>query len=214
MTEVITVTHGLPPAHARPAVHPATPARITLAQYHQMIASGIIGEDDRLELIDGYLLEKRSINPPHAVALRRTRRLFDGRIDMSALDIHQESPLSIETHSELEPDLMIVVRREDDYLSGHPTPADVTLLIEVADDSLTRDRMIKKPIYAEAGIPEYWIINLRERQLERYTAPFAARPEIGEPASYAEATVFAAGDTLADVSLGRIDIAALLPRGG
>ena len=212
MTEVITATSSLPPARSHTAVHPAPPARITLAQYHQMIASGIIGEEDRLELIDGYLIDKMSINNPHAVALRRTRRLFDQRIDTSALDIHQESPLSIETRSELEPDLMLVVHREDDYLSGHPGPADVLLLVEVADDSLTRDRTIKKPIYAAGGITEYWIVNLRERQLERYTSPAAARPEIGELATYSVAEVFGEGESFEDASFGRIEVAAILPQ--
>ena len=208
------VPYGDPP---QPASAPADPRavpgsyRFSLAQYHAMIARGILSEDDGVELIGGRLIYKMSVNPPHAAGVRAVRRVLASLIDPDSLDLHQESPVSL-ADSELEPDLTVVARREDDYASAHPTPADVSLVVEVADVSLERDRLVKRPLYAAAGIAEYWIVNLRDRRLERYTAPEPARADVDQAARYATAETFAEDAALEHPDLGTVAVGALLPR--
>lgn len=117
----------------------------------------------------------------------------------------------IDGGSEFEPDIMIAVAREDDYLSGHPTGADVVLVIEVSDESLKKDRELKLPRYAAAGIPEYWIVNLRQHQIERYTPPEPAQSEIDLPARYGEIKVFSVGGIMSHPMLGEVSVATFLP---
>lgn len=152
-------------------VMPAVPTlpiwRLSVAQYHQMIEAGILDEDDPIELLEGWLVPKVPKNPLHCVS---TGLLRDALARLpSGFFVVSHGSLTTED-SEPEPDVMIVRGKPHDYLTKHPSGGDVALLIEVADSSLARDRVQKKQLYARAGVPVYWIINLSENQVEVYSA--------------------------------------------
>ena len=184
---------------------------LALEQYHAMIDAGIIGEDEHVELLNGLLTRSMSVNPPHAAALRRTARWLRAALAGQALEVFEEDPITLPPDSEPEPDIAVVDARADDYAGQHPGPDDIHLLVEVADDSLRRDRLVKLPLYAGAGIREYWIVNLRERQLEVYTDPLPARPAVERAPSYADIVVYASGDRLRHPLYGEVEVEALLP---
>jgi hypothetical protein len=146
--------------------------RFSVAEYHKLIEIGILTEDDNLELLDGYLVHKMSRNPPHDAAIQKIqKRLF--RVLPPDWDLRIQSAITL-SHSEPEPDLAMVRGDETRYLARHPGPADIGLVIEVADSTLDGDRIDKGRIYAEAGIACYWIVNLVDRQIEVYTLPSGA----------------------------------------
>ncbi|HTU17963.1 MAG TPA: Uma2 family endonuclease [Gemmataceae bacterium] len=143
--------------------------RFSVAKYHKLIEIGILTEDDNLELLDGYLVHKMSRNPPHDAAIQKIqKRLF--RVLQPGWDLRIQSAVTL-SHSEPEPDLAVVRGDETRYLTNHPVPSDIGLVIEVADSTLDSDRIDKGSIYAESGIAYYWIVNLVDRQIEVYTLP-------------------------------------------
>lgn len=143
--------------------------RFTVDEYHKLIEVGILTEDDNLELLDGYLVHKMSRNPPHDATIQKAmKRLF--RALPPDWDLRIQSAVTL-TESEPEPDLAVVRGDENRYLAHHPGPADIGLVIEVAEATLAGDRADKGRIYAQAGIPCYWIINLVDGQVEVYTGP-------------------------------------------
>lgn len=143
--------------------------RFSVAQYHKMIEMGILTEDDNLELLDGYLVQKMSRNPPHDAAIQKIqKRLF--RVLPPDWDLRIQSAITL-SRSEPEPDLAVVRGDERRYLTNHPGPADIGLVIEVAESTLDGDRIDKGRDYGEAGIAYYWIVNLVDSQIEVYTQP-------------------------------------------
>ena len=187
------------------------PARFTIEQYHAMVEANILTEDTRVELLAGQIVSQMPINPPHAATLRRLNKLLTRRLSDAGHECFKENPLSLSSDSEPQPDLFVVTERDDDYETAHPTPADVHLVVEIADSSLKHDREGKMPLYAAAGIREYWIVNLVDRQLERYTEPTPEVPAIGRLATYARSEVFADGEQLTHPVYGTIVVADLLP---
>ena len=143
--------------------------RITVEQYHEMIRTGILTEDDPVELLEGWLVPKMPKNPRHGVVTRLTQKALD-RILPPGWDVKVQDPITTDT-SEPEPDVAVARGDTRDYVDRHPGPKEVALAIEVAESSLNRDRGSKKRIYARARIPVFWIINLIDRQVEVYTAP-------------------------------------------
>jgi Uma2 family endonuclease len=143
--------------------------RITVDEYEQMIESGILTEKDRVVLIRGEVVPKMAMGPNHAASVRRLTRFVDRRIGQFA-QVSPQCPIRL-PDSEPEPDLAVLRLRDDFYASGHPRPADILLLIEVADSWLEEDREVMRPLYAEAGIRDYWIVNLRDQCLEVYRQP-------------------------------------------
>jgi Uma2 family endonuclease len=143
--------------------------RLSVEQYHQMIRSGILSEDDPVELLQGWLITKMSKNPPHSSATRFLSRELE-RLIPQGWYVDSQEPITT-ADSEPEPDIAILRGSEENYTQRHPRPEDVGLVAEVADSTLTNDRGIKLEVYAQAGILEYWIVNLGERQLEVYTNP-------------------------------------------
>jgi len=143
--------------------------RMTVAQYHSIEQAGILDEDDRLELLEGLLITKMPKNPPHRLS---TGLLQDALLAILPKDYHLnlQEPITL-ADSEPEPDLAVICGQRRDYRDRHPDAKAVALVIEVSDATLERDRTIKQRIYARAGIPIYWILNLRDRQLEVYTEP-------------------------------------------
>ena len=173
---------------------------ITVDQLHQMIHSGILYDGDPIELIDGLLVRKdRSAcgenlathHPRHALLINRLQRWLTVASDSAGWHVQIQLPVTLSKISAPEPDLAVVRGTEEDYAERHPGPADLLLVIEVADSSLATDRSTKQRLYATAGIPQYWLINLPESQVESYEQPDAASGK------YAQQTTWQPGQTVA-----------------
>ena len=142
----------------------------TVDEYHQMAETGILTEDDRVELINGEIITMSPINSPHASVVDRINTLFNRQLSTKTI-VRVQSPLQISELSEPEPDIMLLRPVDDFYASAHPQASDVFLLIEVAASSVQIDRQVKLPVYALAKVPEVWIVNLPEQQVEVYRSP-------------------------------------------
>ena len=149
--------------------HVAEPYRFSREDYEAMIAAGILDENDRVELISGEILKKESIGPSHAATVKRLNRIFNLAADRCVVSVR--NPVALDDFSEPEPDLALLAPRADLYGASHPTPAEVYLIVEVADSSLRFDRERKIPLYAAAGIPEVWLVDLIEKSLTRFRKP-------------------------------------------
>jgi len=146
--------------------------RFTVDDYHRMIETGILDERDRVELLEGKVVLKMPRDPPHDGTLDLLRDALTRLIPSGWMSrIQQAVTLS---HSEPEPDFAVVRGNKRSYLHRHPGPADIGLVVEVSDSSLDSDRDDKCRIYADAGIPIYWIVNLVDLQVEVYTNPVTA----------------------------------------
>ena len=144
--------------------------RWTLDEYHRMVEGGYLGEDDDVELLEGWIVPKMPRNPPHDDAIEEINYALL-EILPKEWRIRIQSALSIAiASSEPEPDLF-VYRSKHARRGKHPTPEITPLVIEVSDSTLNRDRTVKQRIYARARIPVYWIVNLPDRQVEVYTDP-------------------------------------------
>jgi Uma2 family endonuclease len=146
------------------------PHRFTVAEYHRMAEAGILGEDSRVELIRGQVVDMAPIGAPHLGMVNRLTRLLPGVLAGRGI-ISVQNPVRLDDGSEPEPDVAVLRPRPDDYQTATPCPSDVLLLVEVADTSLDDDRAIKAPLYAENGILEYWIMNLLNRTVEVHRQP-------------------------------------------
>jgi Uma2 family endonuclease len=164
---VVAEDIGLTVADA--TVLPVRVGRISVDKYHEMIHQGILTANDRMELLDGILVSKMRTTPPHALATELFREALD-RILPEGWHVENQMPVTLTT-SEPEPDGMVVRGKPRDYRDRHPSAEDVALVVEVADATLLTDRALKKAIYAQAGIAEYWIVNLVDRQVEVYQGP-------------------------------------------
>jgi hypothetical protein len=151
---------GMPLAHRR----------FTVDEYYRMAEAGILGEDDRVELLDGEIVEMTPIGERHAAAVTRLDDLFHEFVGDRAT-IRVQNPVRLHRYAEPEPDVALVAPREDRYAGGHPGPADILLIVEVADTSLPYDRERKLPAYAAAGIPEVWLVDLTAERIEVYREP-------------------------------------------
>jgi len=147
-----------------------TTKRFTLAEYHRLAELGFFGEDDRVELIKGEIFQMAAKGKSHSTFNRRLIRELSKLLGSSAT-LQSQDPIVIFNHSEPEPDIAILRNRPDDYLSAHPTASDILLVIEIADSSLKYDQEVKLPLYAEAGIFDYWLFNLVDNYLECYSDP-------------------------------------------
>lgn len=143
--------------------------RFTVDEYHRLTEAGILTEDDRLELIEGYLVLKMPRNPPHDGTVHRVFKRL-ARVLLVGWDVRVQSAVTL-TDSEPEPDVAIVREDPDGYTTRHPGAADCGLVVEVSDSTLPGDRTDKGRMYARAGIGCYWIVNLPDRQVEVYTSP-------------------------------------------
>lgn len=141
-----------------------TRRRFSVDEYERMGEAGILGEDDRVELLDGEIVEMTPIGARHAATVKRLNALFTERLG-HRVQIGVQDPVWLDEHSEPQPDLALLRPRADFYAAGHPTPEDILLLVEVADSSLRVDRQIKIPLYARAGISEVWLIDLEARRV-------------------------------------------------
>lgn len=142
---------------------------ISVALYHGLIDAGILGENDPYELHFGKLVAKMPKNYAHTLATRFFREALKKLAGANHL-VDSQEPL-VFAESEPEPDVFVLRGPESAYLAGKPLATDVLLIVEVAESSLDYDRAVKQAIYSDAGVPEYWIVNLIDRQLEVYTLP-------------------------------------------
>ena len=177
----------------------------TLERYHAAIAAGVLTENDKVELLFGKLVPMSPIGVQHGKVVKRINRLLNRRLPEAAYTIGVQDPITLVDDSEPEPDLHVAKGPVESY-DHHPYPTDLLLVIEVADSTLKNDRTVKKLNYAVAGIEEYWIVNVYERQLERYTGP---EPERG---SYLNKEVFKESDRFTSLHLGEFAVADLLVR--
>jgi Uma2 family endonuclease len=143
--------------------------RFTVDQYHRMIETGILGENDRVELLDGWIIEKSPIGPPHMTCVRLIVAILQEQLP-AGWHARMQGPITLAT-SEPEPDITVVRGAIRDYRDRHSGAGDVGLLIEVADASLQFDRVQKRVQYAIAGIAQYWIVNLVDRCVELHRGP-------------------------------------------
>jgi Uma2 family endonuclease len=142
--------------------------RLDTDRYHRMIDAGILRDGDKVELLNGLLVRKMSFGSAHVLATNKLVKWFI-RIMPDSVEVRGQSPIDVGT-SEPEPDVALAVAPEIRG-SEHPTAGQVFLVVEIAESSLKTDRGEKLAIYARAGLPEYWIVNIAEKQVEVYTEP-------------------------------------------
>lgn len=142
----------------------------TVDEFQHMASVGILSPDNRLELIDGVVVEMTPTHPPQASTVRRLVEMIFGRLAHHAT-IGVRSPIVLNERSQLVPDLSVAHRRNDFYREAHPRPEDLHFLIEVADSSTERDRREKSPLYASSGVPEMWLVVLPDKRVEVHRHP-------------------------------------------
>jgi Uma2 family endonuclease len=170
--------------------------RFTVEDFHRMVPAGILKEDDRVELIDGELIAMTPIGPGHCACVTNLTELLVPRTTGRAR-VSVQNAVRLSLHSEMYPDVALL--RLGSYATRHPDPGDVLLIIEVADTTLDHDRSVKLPRYAEAGIPEVWIVNLPDAAIEVSRDP--------APTGYRSTTLVRRGDRLQPAALPTIDLA-------
>ncbi|WP_246828927.1 Uma2 family endonuclease [Synechococcus sp. PCC 7502] len=171
--------------------------KFTVEQYHQMAANGILSQSDRLELINGEIIEISPIGMLHASCVRRIINLLAAKLgDLAIIDA--QNPVKLNNSSEPQPDIALLRKHDHFYATAHPQPQDIFLLIEVADTTISTDRTIKVPLYASSGVIELWLVDLNYQIIEVYAEP------IGDHYRYIKQ--FKAGQTIYLKSFPRIDI--------
>lgn len=139
-------------------------------EYYKMAEAGIFHEEDRVELIEGDIIEMAPIGPSHSGSVNRLNRLFSRSLGDRAV-VHVQNPLRPSEYSEPQPDLVLLRYRPDLYGTSHPTPEDTLLVVEAADTSLRYDRDVKVPLYARSGVPEVWLVDLNSGSITIYREP-------------------------------------------
>ena len=185
----------LPPVSSRRYETPldagtAQVRRFTVGEYHEMIRSGLLSEDEPFELLEGWIVRKMPNDPVHAATVSIIAQLLRQRLGPGYC-VREQAPTTTDD-SEPEPDIVVARGSLADYLDHHPGPGETALVIEVSNTSLARDREWKRRIYARAGVPEYWIVNLDARAIERYALPQST----GADSAYAEHRTYAATETI------------------
>lgn len=183
--------------------------RLNVEEYHQIISAGILTKNDPIELLEGWLVEKEPQKPLHRAATKFTRNAL-GAIVPQGWYVDSGEPITL-SDSEPEPDVTIVRGETRDYLDRHPGATDLGLVVEIAYDTLERDRSLKKRLYARAGISVYWIVNLPQQQLEVYTQPNNST----ETPTYDGSKIYRLGDevtvTISSQAIGSITVDDLFP---
>jgi Uma2 family endonuclease len=175
--------------------HEVTRRLFTVHDYHRMGEAGILHEDDRVELIEGEIVETAAIGTRHFTCVNQLTRLLVRGVGDAAI-VSVQNPVRLNEYSEPQPDLTVL--RVRDYRESLPMPEDVLLLIEISDTTLSYDRGVKLPLYARAGIREVWIVDLQGEIIERHTDPSgsgyrrverARRGEALAPLTFSELTL-------------------------
>lgn len=198
-----------PGSHGIPGVPPFPIYPTSVAKYHEMIEKGILTENDPVELLEGWIVPKMARTPAHDVAIGLSESAIRPKLP-PGWRLRVQCAVTTRD-SEPEPDLAVVAGDVRAFLTRQPGPAEVGLLIEAAESSITTDRVDKGRIYARANIPAYWIINLVDRQVEVYRDPI---PQ-GMPPAYHQREVFVRGQSipliLMNQTIAQIPVDELLP---
>ena len=178
-------------------------------RYDRLVEAGVFGPEDRVELLDGLLVVREPQGQRHATAVGLVRAALE-RAFGRAFHLREAKPIALDDRSEPEPDIAVVHGRLRDYASAHPSRP--VLVVEVADTSLALDRLRKGGLYARAGIPDYWVVNLVDEALEVYRRPAPVPGRVGEW-SYASARRLRRRARVTPLGApgARIRVAALLP---
>jgi len=154
----------------RPTVSSPSPHRLTVDEYERIIEAGALEDPSRVELIDGYMVDKMAKGAGHGFTTKKLLRALDSRLP-SGWTWRSEQPVRIPDFDEPEPDVAVVRGTDEDYEYKIPTADDVGLLVEVSESTLSQDRGKKLSAYAKGKIPVYWIVNLVNRQVEVFSRP-------------------------------------------
>lgn len=191
------------PGVAFPAIY-----RFTVEQYQQMEKEGKFGSE-RVELIDGIVVRRARMKPPHIVALGRVRRQLEARLPQGWF-FRQQFDVTLSTSQPIPDGAVVVGASDDDYAERHPVPDEVPLIVEVSDSTLNTDQTTKQQMYAHDRIRVYWIVNIPQRRLEVYSRPIG-----GKNPKYRDVRVLAETDTvtvtIGTTAVGPIAVADLLP---
>ncbi len=179
-----------------PRTLPYQPVRMSVQRYHELTLAGAFTEHDSVELLDGVVTEKMSKNPPHRIATRRCDLALT-QIVPAGSHVQNQEPITLQ-NSEPEPDVAVIRGQLSDYATRHPQIGDIVLVVEVADTTLVTDRF-KAQLYAHAGIPVYWIVNLPERVIEVMQLPQSS----AGLAAYSQLTQYSAADQIPVVIAGQ-----------
>jgi Uma2 family endonuclease len=155
--------------HAEAATMP-TRRRFTIHEYHLMAEAGIFHEDDRVELLDGEIVEMSPIGSRHSGTVNRLNALFTSRLGRRAV-VAVQNPIILDDYSEPQPDLTILAARSDFYSSAHPRPSDTLLTIEVSDSRVSYDRSVKLALYARKHVRELWLVDIPGEAVDVYRRP-------------------------------------------
>jgi Uma2 family endonuclease len=169
----------------------------TVDDYHRMVETGLLTGSDRVELLEGQIVEMNPQLPPHAATTQRAFRYLDRLLETVAY-VRMQLPVTLKPKSEPEPDIAVVRIDANEYGDRHPTPEDIFLIIEVADSTLLGDRRQKASIYAKAAIPDYWILDVNARQVYVFREPTQE--------GYQQETIFPTNMMLAPISFPDITI--------
>lgn len=170
----------------------------TVEEYHQMAQTGILCEDDWVELLEGEIVEMTPIGPRHAARVNRLSQLFFGQVEGRAI-VSVQNPIRLSEYSEPQPDLALLRPHPDFYAQAHPAPEDVLLVVEVAETSADVDREKKVPLYGQAGIGEAWLVDLAGECVEVYLK--------SSPYGYREVRRFWRGDHFSPQAFPHLDLA-------
>ena len=174
--------------------------RFSVEQYHALASAGVLTEDDRVELLDGLIIDMPPVGPPHAYSVEHGDKDIISPMLPKGWHVRMQQPITLDT-SEPEPDLAVVRGQRKRYLKRHPGPADIALVIEFSDTTLSKDRA-KAVIYAAAEIPQYWIVDLSRRQIEVYRDP--RREGKDGPLTYSPKEILKSKDELSLVLNGHV----------
>lgn len=144
--------------------------RTTVDEYHRMIDDGYFAENERFELINGWIIEKMPKNPPHSTVNTRVRQLLEDQLPRDQFTVRVQEPITLE-NSEPEPDVVVARGTVETYSRRHPAPADVLLVLEVADSTLDLDQGPKLEVYAASALEPYVILDIQNRSVLIYRSP-------------------------------------------
>lgn len=170
-----------------------------VTEYYRMAETGILSESDRVELIDGEVVEMSPIGSRHAACVDRLNQVFCLLLGKHLI-VRVQNPVRLDEYSEPQPDLCLLQPRADFYAQAHPTPADVLLVVDVADSSAGFDREVKLPLYAQASVPEVWLVNLPAETVEIYAQPSAGK--------YQKSREFKHGEIISSETISQLSLAA------
>ncbi|HEV3439717.1 MAG TPA: Uma2 family endonuclease [Gemmata sp.] len=211
MNSAARVTKKPKPGVPLPPAIPTQPVRrFTVDEYHRMLEAGVLKEREPYELINGWIIRKMVVYPPHNYAVNVLMELFM-KLHGSGATLRIQQPITT-ANSEPEPDVVVAAGSVADYATRNPNPSEVHVLVEVAESSLQYDRTTKLELYAKAKIQVYWIVNLIDRRVEVYTGPRG-----GKKPTYKQQKNYGPGDEvplfIGGKEVGRIPVKELFYKG-